>query len=76
MSKRVLYKDYFDPEEAADYCCVSRAYFDQHIKPHVPLIPLSERKLLFRRSDLQRFIEEKWLRSNGARVAGASGSRT
>ncbi len=58
MSSQVLYKDYFNPDEAAEYCCVSRAYFDQNIRPGVSFLKLSERKLLFRRTDLQRYIEQ------------------
>ena len=54
----VLYKDYFTPDEAAEYCCVSPSYFDAEIRPHVAPIRYSERKIVFRRSDLQRWIEQ------------------
>jgi hypothetical protein len=66
----LIYKDYFTADEAADYCCVSRAFFDQHIRPGVSCSRIGERKLLFRRSDLQRYIEERWQLSNGAKVRG------
>jgi predicted DNA-binding transcriptional regulator AlpA len=54
----VLYKDYFTPEEAADYCCISRAWFDEVVRHAVPAIPLGGRKIVFRRADLQRWIEK------------------
>jgi hypothetical protein len=54
----VLYKDYFTPDEAAEYCCVSPRYFDEAVRPHVPVLRFSERKIVFRRSDLQRWIEQ------------------
>ena len=54
----VLYKDYFTPDEAAEYCCISRAWFDEVVRQAVPTIRLSERKIVFRRSDLQRWIEQ------------------
>lgn len=75
MTSNVLYKDYFSANEAADYCCVSRSYFDQHIKGAVSSMRLGGKKLLFRRSDLQRFLEERWQQSNGGKASG-DGTRT
>lgn len=55
---QVFYKDYFTPEEAAEYCCISRAMFDETVRHAVPTLRLGERKIVFRRSDLQRWMEQ------------------
>jgi hypothetical protein len=62
----VLYKDYFTPDEAAEYCCMSPSHFETHVAPVVPKLRLTERKIVYRRSDLQRWIEEH----GNDRVAG------
>ena len=57
-----LYKDYFTAKEAAQYCCVSFSQFRAK-SLELGLLPFKFMgKLLYRRCDLQRVIENeaKW----------------
>ena len=55
--KDIAGKDYFTPEEAAHYCCVSPSQFRAK-KDQYHILPFTFMgKLVYRKSDLQRIIE-------------------
>lgn len=54
----------FDPNEAARYLGVSRRYFDDHVRPLVPIVdmkpPKSKQPMWrFRRADLDKLIDAR-----------------
>jgi excisionase family DNA binding protein len=54
------------PDEAAALLSLSRSYFNRAVAPDLPRVKAG-RRLLFRRSDIERWAE--------ARLAGALGRR-
>ena len=74
LELNLLGKDYFSMKEAAHYCCVSLSQFKKYAKER-KIIPTSHMgKLLYRRADLQRSIEEaaEWQHSTGIKRHGIS----
>lgn len=67
-------KDYFTKKEAAAYCCVSESQFERKIGESGLVAGKLWGKKLFRRSDLQKLIEETaWPRFNGVRTNANQG---
>lgn len=51
-------KDYFRVEEAAEYACISVSHWRAQVQPIFPP-GLFYGRLLYRKSDVQRFIEQR-----------------
>ena len=59
-------KDYFTQEEAAHYACRKVDNFREFVmKCGIPKARING-KLMYRRSDIQRVIEQEWQKSDGA----------
>ena len=77
----ILGKDYLTREEAAFYACMSPRHWDEMRKLHgIVGIPWAG-KIVYRKSDIQRAIEQAWQQSadvanlgfsNGERTGGVS----
>ncbi len=65
-------KDYLTAREAADYIGASLNYFYKLTASHrIPMYCPTGRKLLFKRSELQAFVEQSRVRSNNELAAMA-----
>jgi hypothetical protein len=70
----LLGKDYLTTEEAAFYACISPSQFKKYRKEH-RLLPISHMgKLVYRKADIQRSIEEaaEWQHSTEIKHPGMS----
>jgi len=68
----ILGKDYLTRDEAAHYACLSLRKWDEARREYgIAAIPWAG-KLVYRKADIQRAIENAWQRSGGAGGAGYS----
>jgi hypothetical protein len=56
-------KDYFTVREAAAYACVSYSHWRARIQREFPAADFCG-KLIYRRADVQRYIEQKMLKAS------------
>ncbi len=72
----ILGKDYLTREEAAYYACMSPRHWDETRKRHgIAGIPWAG-KIVYRKSDIQRAIEQAWQQSaDAARLGFSNGGK-